>query len=514
MHIQALALFIQQTMEAIQILLLITSLFLLWSITKWLTKPSGKPKNFPPSPPTLPIIGNFHQLGQLPHRNLHLLAGKYGPLMLLHFGSVPVVVASSAEAAREIMKTHDLNFGSRPVYKAYKKLLYDCKNVSAAPYGESWRKAKGIFVLQLLSNKRVQSYRWIREEETALLVKKIEECCSSSSSGGGRAAAPVNLTRLFSELSVAGICRSAFGESENGKKFVESMTELMEQLGTINVGDFIPWLSWISRVNGFDKRVERVAKDMDYFLEGVIQEHLENPEKAGNNSESFVHILLRNYSSDASSIDRERIKALVQDVVVGGTDTISSVLEWVMTELLRHPNVMEKLQNEVREIVGGKSIVTDDDLAKMDYMKAVIKETFRYHMPAPMLLPRVADKDVKIMGYDISAGTMVMTNAWAIGRDPDLWDEPEKFDPERFLNNTKNKSMDFRGLDFELIPFGAGRRGCPGISFAAATIEFVLANLMLKFNWETQGKDLDNTESSGLTAHRATPLFAVATRSI
>lgn len=172
---------------------------------------------------------------------------------------------------------------------------------------------------------------------------------------------------------------------------------------------------------------------------------------------------------------------------------------------------MEKLQAEVREIVKDAQDITDNELEKMHYLRAVIKETFRYHPPAPLLVPRLARRDVKIKGYNISAGTIVMTNAWAIGRDPASWDEPEKFWPERFLNS----SIDFKGLDFELIPFGAGRRGCPGIAFSVATIEFLLANLVHKFKWElpdgAEGKDLDITENPAATVHRAVPLLAVAT---
>ncbi|KAL0441105.1 UNVERIFIED_CONTAM: cytochrome [Sesamum radiatum] len=193
-----------------------------------------------------------------------------------------------------------------------------------------------------------------------------------------------------------------------------------------------------------------------------------------------------------------------------GTETTSTVLEWAMTELLRHPSVLKKLQTEVREIVKDKQDITENDLEKMQYLKAVIKETLRFHTPIPLLVPRTARKDVKIMGYDISAGTMVITNAWAISRDPVTWDEPEKFEPDRFLNS----SIDFKGLDFELIPFGTGRRGCPGIAFAIATKEIVLANLVHKFDWKLadEGKELDMKERPGLTIRRDVPLLAAATQ--
>ncbi|XP_009774546.2 cytochrome P450 71A8-like [Nicotiana sylvestris] len=180
-----------------------------------------------------------------------------------------------------------------------------------------------------------------------------------------------------------------------------------------------------------------------------------------------------------------------------------------MTELLRHSNAMKKLQNEVREIgKGKKEIVCGDDLDKMHYLKAVIKETLRLHPPIRLLIPRQAREDAKVMGYEIAAGSMVITNGWAIGRDPTIWDNAEEFKPERFLNS----SIDFKGHAFGLIPFGAGRRGCPGISFAMATNELVLANVVKNFNWELpKWQDLDMTECTGLTIHRKIPLLAVAT---
>ncbi|KAL0286318.1 UNVERIFIED_CONTAM: cytochrome [Sesamum angustifolium] len=452
----------------------LVSLFLIWAIAKWFYKPAGN-KKLPPSPWKLPILGNLHQLGSLPHRNLQSLAEKHGPLMLLHFGTVPTLVVSSADAAREIMKTHDLIFADRPQSSVSRRLLYDFKDVSVAPYGEYWRQLKSICVLQLLSKQKGSIF-------------------------------PFNQGRRNSH--------SAFGrkysEGEIGKKFLSLLTEFLELLGSFPIGSFIPGLSWISRVNGFDARVDKVSKELDEFLEGVIKEHMEAPkeEKIGAN---FVDILLDIYQSNSSgvSIDRDSIKAILLDVFGAGTDTTSTVLEWAMTELLRHPSVMKKLQTEVREIVKHQQDITDNDLEKMQYLKAVIKETLRFHTPIPLLVPRLARKDVRMMGYDISAGTMVITNAWAISRDPVSWDEPEKFEPDRFLNS----SIDFKGLDFELIPFGAGRRGCPGITFAMATTEFVLANLVQKFDWKLpdEGKELDMKERPGVAVRRDVPLLAAAT---
>ncbi|CAN4088023.1 unnamed protein product [Withania somnifera] len=413
------------------------------------------------------------------------------------------------------MKTHDLIFCDRPNNSNInKKLLYNFKDVSVAPYGEYWRQIRSICVLQLLSNKKVQSFRVVREEETALLLKRIRECSPE----------PVNLSESFMTLTNDIVSRAAFGrkysEGRSGEKFRKLMKEFVAILGGFDFGTFLPSLAWIDKLSGLEAKVERVAKEMDEFLEGVLEEHLDNHERVGDllgervGNGNFVDVLLGIYKQnmDGFSIDRDGIKALIVDILAGGTDTTYTVLEWAMTELLRHSSAMNKLQNEAREIAKGKNeIVSEDDLDKMHYLKAVIKETLRLHPPIPLLVPRQARQDVKVMGYDIAAGTMVITNGWAIGRDPAIWDDAEEFKPERFLNST----VDFKGHDFGLIPFGAGRRGCPGISFAMATNELVLANVVRNFDWQlpngAKGTDLDMTECTGLTIHRKVPLFAVAT---
>ncbi|XP_060204536.1 cytochrome P450 736A117-like [Lycium barbarum] len=495
----------------------VLALSLISFLTMILLMTKTKTKNLPPSPPKLPLIGHMHKLGLYPHHSLHKLAQQYGPLMFLKLGIVNTLVVSSAEAASEIMKTHDLIFSDRPKSNVSKKLLYDYKDVSSAPYGEYWRQLRSICVVQLLSNKRVQSFRFVREEETAFLLKKIREFSPEA----------VNLSELFMTLTNDIVSRAAFGRKysggESGEKFRKLMKEVVGLLGGFDFGTLLPSLAWIDRLSGLEAKVERVAKEMDELLEGVVEEHLDSHtrvrdllgERVENEKrEGFVDVLLEIYKQnmDGFSIDRDGIKALILDIFAAGTDTTYTVLEWAMTELLRHPGAMNKLQNEAREIANGRNeIVSENDLDKMHYLKAVIKETLRLHPPIPLLVPRQARQDVMVMGYDVAAGTMVITNCWAIGRDPAIWDDAVEFKPERFLNS----SIDFKGYDFGLIPFGAGRRGCPGISFAMAVNELVLANVVRDFDWElpngTKGDDLDMTECTGLTIHRKVPLFAVAT---
>ncbi|XP_043701809.1 cytochrome P450 71A1-like [Telopea speciosissima] len=480
--------------------------------------------HLPPSPWKFPIIGNLHQLGPLPHRNLQSLAKRYGPLMLLHLGSKPTLVVSSADAAREIMKTHDLIFSSRPDTNFGRRLSFDCKDIAVTPYGEYWRQVRRICVLHLLSTKRVQSLRPVREEETRAMTEKIQSSCSSSPSFS----ALVNLSEVLMSLTNDITSRVALGkkyggDEGGGQRFKEMMRELGYLLGVFNVGDFIPWLGWVNFVNGLEKRVEKNFIERDSFMNQVIEDHTNEKRKKeygddadDSGGKDFVGSLLKIQQDNNAEIalGRDNIKAIVMDMFTGGTDTSNVLIQWTMAELLKHPEVMKEIQKELRGVARGEAIITEDDIEQMHYLKAVIKESVRLHPPNPLLIPRESMENVKIQGFDIPAKTTVIINAWAIGRDSVSWDEPEKFNPKRFLNDATS-SIDFRGHDFQLIPFGAGRRGCPGTQFAITIVELALANLLHKFDWilpnGASGEDLDTTEAPGITCHLNSPLLAVAT---
>ena len=191
-----------------------------------------------------------------------------------------------------------------------------------------------------------------------------------------------------------------------------------------------------------------------------------------------------------------------------GTDTTYITSEWAMGELARNPKVIEKLQNEINGIVGGKPMVSEYDLREMHYLKAVIKEVLRLHPPAPLLLPRESIDDCQIGGYKIPSKTRVIINSWAIARDPKIWDIPNEFIPERFMNNP----IDFKGQDFELIPFGSGRRICPGMGFAVSNIELLLANLIHKFEWNLPDDfvaKVNMVEAPGITTRMMENLYLV-----
>ncbi|KAH6812780.1 hypothetical protein C2S51_021798 [Perilla frutescens var. frutescens] len=460
-----------------------------------------------PSPGKLPIIGNLHQLGKLPHRSLQSLSKRYGQLMLLHLGNVEVVVASSAAAAGEIMKNQDLIFSNRPELSIPGRLLYGGRDVAFARYADYWTQMRSICVLQLLSNKKVRSFRGVREEETSLMVEKIEQL--------GRSSTVVNLSDQLLGMSNGVICRVALGRKYGGEenRFKRILAEFIELFGTSPVGDYIPCLAWIDRVNGLDARVERVAKLFDEFLEDVVRDHRDRKKLSamvGDDDDDddaeldFVDILLQfqRENENTSPVEDEAIKALILDMFPAGTDTSFAAMEWTMAELIRNPTIMKTLQNEVRKVVGSKGEIEEQDLEKMTYLKAVIKESLRLHPPAPLLVPRESTQDTKVLGYGVVSGTCVVINAWAIGQDPTLWENPEEFSPERFLDT----SIDFKGQHFEFIPFGAGWRGCPGTAYAMAVNELAIAKLVHKFNFTLpnggRGEDLDMTEANGITVHK------------
>ncbi|KAL4190638.1 hypothetical protein AMTRI_Chr07g25750 [Amborella trichopoda] len=469
--------------------------------------------NLPPGPRRLPIIGNMHQLGSLPHRSLASLSRKHGPLMLLQLGHVPSLVISSAKMAKEVLKTQDLAFASRPALVAANRLSYGRTDVVFAPYGDYWTEARKICVLHLLSIKKVQSFKPIREEEVASMVRAISCSC-----GGG----PVDLSELFYTLTNSIICRVTVGKSyssEGGQQrnynFLKIVGEFTALLGVFCAGDFFPSMGWVDIVTGIRARLNKNFKDLNGFLNEVIREHLGKsvPEPTAEQQSDFVDILLQLKKDPGHGVplSMENIKALILDMLTAGTDTTATALEWLMSELIRNPVAMRRVQEELERVVGGKgkAFVEEEDLHDLENLQSAIKEALRLHPPIPLLVPRELQENTRIDGFDIPAKTRVYINAWAIGRDNDSWDRADEFFPERFVKN----GIDFKEHDFEFIPFGAGQRECPGYSFAMHTMELVVANLLHWFDWKLPSgcQGLDMAESSGITIHRKSPLMLVAT---
>jgi cytochrome P450 len=208
---------------------------------------------------------------------------------------------------------------------------------------------------------------------------------------------------------------------------------------------------------------------------------------------------------------------LLQDLLGAGSETTATTLDWAMAEMMRNPHVLRKAQAEVRHALaaGGQSRVREKALPQLRYLQLVIKETLRLHMAGPLLLPRECTDPCRVLGYDVPKGAMLLVNVWAIGRDTANWGpDAEEFRTERF-EEAGTAALDFRGTDFEFLPFGAGRRMCPGLTFGLAVMELALASILFHFDWElpqgTPPVELDMTEAFGLTAKRKTDLWLRAT---
>ncbi|KAJ9174463.1 hypothetical protein P3X46_013102 [Hevea brasiliensis] len=484
--------------------------FILWSIWKKLKTSRGNTLNLPPGPQKLPIIGNMHQfIGYLPHRRLRDLAKKYGPIMHLQFGQVSTIVISSPETAKEIMKTHDVIFAQRPFVLVAEFIFYNRGDILFAPYGDYWRQIRKICTLELLSSKRVQLFRSIREEEVSNLVKSI-----SSSAGS-----PVNLSKMLFSSSCSVIARAAFGKKcKDQETFIPLAKEALKMMGGFSVAELFPSIKLLRVITGIQYRLEKLHKRLDMVLENIINQHRiyratakTNGDQGEAEVEDIVNTLLnlQEHGNLEFPLTTNNIKAIILDVFIAGTDTSAAVVEWAMSELIKNPRAMSKAQAEVRQVLNRKRNVEEAGLEELKYLKAVIKETLRIHPPGPLLAPRENKEQCQINGYNIPIKTKVIVNAWAIGRDPDYWIHAEKFYPERFLES----KIDFRGSNFEFLPFGAGRRICPGLSFGIANLELPLAQLLYHFDWElpdnSKKEELDMREAFGAMVRRKFDLFVI-----
>ncbi|GAB4859091.1 hypothetical protein Ancab_010557 [Ancistrocladus abbreviatus] len=460
--------------------------------------------NLPPSPSKLPIIGHLHHVGKMPHISFKHLADKLGPIIYLQFGGVPTVIISSADMAREVMKTHDQVTASRPELYSPKHLMYNCSDIGFCQYGAHWKYVRRICVTELLSPKRVQSYEGTRKEEVCHLVRRIEASCHS----------PINLSKLLRLYIYDVLCRVIIGKNFSEDAFDEFTGMLIafaQGLGAFSFRDFFPSLEFLDVLVGHKSKLEKTSQRFDSFLNDIIKE-CQDSSKENSEEKDFVEVLLKIHKDGGGDmrLTMNYVKAILTDMFAAGPDTTIFILDWAVTELFLSPSLMKRAQVEVRSIVGEKKIVSESDLPQMQYVKAIIKETLRLHPPAPLVLPREAAEDVNIGGYDIPAKTRIFVDVWAIGRDPKIWKHPNTFNPDRFMGN----DIDVKGQNFELLPFGAGRRICPGLTFALVTMELGLAQLLHSFDWELphgiQPKDLDISEICNVLVARTTDLVVVA----
>ncbi|XP_047327269.1 trimethyltridecatetraene synthase-like [Impatiens glandulifera] len=465
----------------------------------------------PPGPKPWPIIGNLNLIGTLPHRSIHELTLKYGPIMQLRFGSFPVVVGSSVEMAKVFLKTMDVTFVGRPNLAAGKYTTYNYSDITWSPYGPYWRQARKMCLMELFSAKRLDSFEFIRVEELNSLLKNMFNSAGTS----------ISLKDHLTTLSLNIISRMVLGkryldQDENSvvspEEFMKMLDELFLLNGVFTIGDSIPWLAFLD-LEGYVKRMKILAKKFDKFLEYVLDEHITRRSIDHDKfvAKDMVDVLLQ-LADDPNlevKLERHGVKAFTQDLLAGGTESSAVTVEWAMSEMLKKPETFQKAQEELDRVIGSNRWVQEKDMPNLPYIEAIAKETMRMHPVAPMLVPRESREDCKVAGYDIPRGTRVLVSVWSIGRDPTLWDEPNQFNPDRFIG----KAIDVKGHDFELLPFGSGRRMCPGYSLGLKVIQTSLANLLHGYKWSLPNgmspEDLNMDEIFGLSTPKKIPLVTV-----
>ncbi|GLT81770.1 hypothetical protein SLE2022_002040 [Rubroshorea leprosula] len=475
--------------------------FLIRSLLRKPTKP------LPPGPKGWPVVGALPLLGSMPHVALAKMAKKYGPVMYLRMGTLNMVVASTPDAARAFLKTLDLNFSNRPPNAGATHIAYNAQDMVFADYGLRWKLLRKLSNLHMLGGKALDDWAQVRAVELGHMLRVM---CDAS-----RRDEPVVVPEMltYAMANMIGqviLSRRVFvTKGSESNEFKDMVVELMTSAGFFNIGDFIPSIAWMD-LQGIERGMKKLHRRWDVLLTQMMKEHSATAHERRGKPD-FLDIVMANADSksDEEKLSLTNIKALLLNLFTAGTDTSSSVIEWAMAEMLLNPNILKRAHDEMDQVIGRNRRLEESDIPKLSYLQAICKETFRKHPSTPLNLPRVSTEACEINGYYIPANTRLSVNIWAIGRDPDVWENPLDFTPERFLTE-KNKKIDPRGNDFELIPFGAGRRICAGTRMGIVLVEYILGTLVHSFDWALPaGEKLNMDEAFGLALQKAVPLSAV-----
>ncbi|GMN54830.1 hypothetical protein TIFTF001_023948 [Ficus carica] len=469
----------------------------------------------PPSPPALPIIGHLHLLGKLPHQALCKVSDRYGPIVYLRFGYKRSLLVSSAEIARECLKTNESCFLNRPQRANFDYLTYGGADFSVAPYGPYWKFMRKLTVSKLLGASIMEVYKTIRREEIGQLVQTILKKAEEGKEIDVGAQLMGLTNNIISRMALKQKCAKTEDEAYEMRHVVDEMCDLA---GKLNVQDFI-WFCRKFDLQRFGKRLKEVRDRYDNLMGKIVREHEEAKRKRMEGDiddgevKDILDMLLDVYEDENSEINltKENIHAFVMNIFGAGTETQSVTMEWALSELMTHPNAMSKARQEVDKIIGSNKLVQESDIPNLPYIQAVVKETLRLHPGGPFIA-RESSEDCTINGYHVPANTRLFLNTWAINRDPRHWENPHEFLPERFLGEDGNlkSDLDVRGQHFQLLPFGSGRRGCPGVNLALLVVPTTVAALVHCFDWKV-GEDgngvVDMEEGFGLSLPKAKPLI-------
>ncbi|KEH37856.1 putative cytochrome P450 [Medicago truncatula] len=465
-----------------------------------------------------PLIGHLHLLGssnQPPYITLGDLADKYGPIFTLRVGVHNAVVVSTWELAKEIFTTHDVIISSRPKFTAAKILGHDYANFGFSPYGDYWQMMRKVTASELLSTRRFETLRDIRDSE---VKKSLMELCKSGFDHE-LGDLKVEMKRFLGDMNLNVIMRMIAGKrysNESGderevRKVRWVFREFFRLTGLFVVGDAIPFLGWLD-LGGHVKEMKKAAREMDSVVCGWLEDH-RNKNDVGETKmeQDFIDVLLsvlHGVHLDGYDVDTV-IKATCLTLIAGATDTTTVTITWALSLLLNNRHTLKKIQDELDEKVGKDRLVNESDINNLVYLQAVVKETLRLYPAGPLSGARQFTENCTVGGYNIQAGTRLILNLWKMHRDPRVWSKPLEFQPERFLNT--HKDVDVKGQHYELLPFGGGRRSCPGITFGLQMTNLALASFLQAFEVTTPSNaQVDMSATFGLTNIKTTPLEVIA----
>ncbi|PIA38197.1 hypothetical protein AQUCO_02800099v1, partial [Aquilegia coerulea] len=479
---------------------------------------SRRGARLPPSPLALPIIGHLHLIAPIPHQQLHKLSNKYGPLIHVLIGSIPCVVAGTAETAKkEFLKNHELTFSDRPFIAASDYITYGSAVLTFASYGPLYRFRRKICTSELLNGRTLDQLYSVRHEEIRRFLRMMLHKSDTEVTVNVSSELLKLMTNLISRMMMS---KSWSSESEiETEEIIILLHEVEELSAMLDLSDCI-WFCRHLDLQGVMKRSKNVHLKLDAFLEKIIKEQEEirtkrNDKIEGGHVKHLLDILLDVAENNSAEfkLTRENIKAVILDLFLASTDTSSKTMEWAFAELINHPHIFQKAREEIDSVVGKNRLVEESDIPNLPYLQAIVKETLRLHPPGP-LLARRASEDCKVGEYDIPKNTTLLVNVWAIGRDAKHWENPLEFCPNRFLTEegSVQSQLDVRGHHYHLLSFGSGKRGCPGISLALRSVQTTLAIIIQCFDLTVAGGNgatVDMSEAPGILLTRAHPLRCV-----
>ncbi|GLJ10352.1 hypothetical protein SUGI_0126690 [Cryptomeria japonica] len=442
-----------------------------------------RPK-LPPGPLSLPIFGNWLQVGNdLNHRNLMKMAKKYGDVFMLRLGCRNLVVVSSPELAKQVLHTQGVEFGSRKNNLVFDIFTGNGQDMVFTVYGEHWRKMRRIMTLPFFTQKVVQHCRGEWEEEIQRVVEDVQANEMALERG-------IVIRKRLQLMLYNVMYRMMFDhrfESQEDPLFVQATgfnaaRSRLAQSFEYNYGDFIPILRPFLR-GYLNKCRELQSRRLKFFNDFFVQERRKILAKGKGDGQvkkcAIDHIL---EAESKGEINEQNVLYIVENINVAAIETTLWSMEWALAELVNHPEVQAKVRSELERVVGKGEEVKEEDVEKLPYLQAVVKETMRLHTPIPLLVPHMNLEEASIDGFRIPRESKVVVNAWWLGNNPEWWRDPSEFRPERFMEEEEETEAAVGGkVDFRFLPFGMGRRGCPGIILALPLLGLVIGRLLNNF---------------------------------